>query len=277
MTIAHVNDKVATEAAGSPKISWLVCAHHSNLQLKVALQSCLDQTFTDFELIVVANGVSASKVVASVAEWYGSDSRVKIFSTPICHLTFSLSLGVHFAKGEFIARMDADDIAYSTRLEKQYQFFINHPDSTVLGSAFDLIDEDGLVQKTIFPPTGDEQIRNALIYKNPICHPTAMIRKQALIEAGGYLGGLQAEDYDLWLRLSANPNNRFANLKDVCVGYRITGGEARGSRLSYSSQGSSQFRHFLMGYGSKWLIASFITLIKIIRLSVSVFLGRQAK
>lgn len=277
MTIEHVNAKVAIEIARSPKISWLVCAHHSNLQLKAALQSCLDQTFTDFELIVVANGVNANKVVASVHEWYGSDSRVKIFSTPICHLTFSLSLGIHFAKGEFIARMDADDIAYSVRLEKQYQFFINHPDSTVLGSAYDLIDENGLVQETIFPPTGDEQIRKALIYKNPICHPAVMIRKQALVEVGGYLGGLQAEDYDLWLRLSANPNNRFANLKDVCIGYRIAGGEARGSRLSYSSQGSSQFRYFLMGYGSKWLLASAITFIKIARLSVRKFFGPQAK
>lgn len=277
MTINNVNKEVTNKTARNPKISWLVCANHSNTQLKVALQSCLDQTYTDFELIVVANGLNANKVVASVVEWFETDTRVKTISTPICHLTFSLSLGIHFSKGEFIARMDADDIAYSNRLEKQIHFFINNPEVTVLGTAYDLIDENGLVKKTIFPPTGDKQIRNALIYKNPICHPTVMFRKQTLVEAGGYLGGLQAEDYDLWLRLSDDHKIRFANLKNVCVGYRNTGGEARGSRLSYSSQGSSQIRHFLMGCGSKWLFAAILTFLKIMKLSIRNFLIRQAK
>jgi len=250
---------------GNPKVTWLVCAHFSSNALKVALQSCLDQTFPDFELLVVANGAKAHEVVASVEEWFDSDPRVRILSTPICHLTFSLSLGAHYARGEFIARMDADDIAYSDRLDKQYEFFVAHPEVVVLGTAYDVIDVDGFVVKTIYPPQLNRDIKRMMLFGNPICHPSVMIRREVLLNAGGYLGGLQAEDYDLWLRLSADLKFNFANLSDVCMGYRALGTDARGSRLAYASQGSAQFRHFLLGYGLRWMFASGISYGKVIR------------
>lgn len=265
MNSEFANNRVAAEIGESPKITWLVCAHFSSNQLKDALQSCLDQTFSDFELVVVANGPNAHQVVASVLDWYGIDPRVKIFSTPICHLNFSLSLGLHYAKGEFIARMDADDIAYRTRLEKQFYSFLSNPNLVVLGTAYDLIDADGVVLDTIYPHQKDREIRKELLFRNPICHPSVMMRKQALLDVGGYLGGLQSEDYDLWLRLSSDPLNKFANLSDVCMAYRVTGGEARGSRLAYASQGGSQFGKFLLGHGLKWIIAAGFSWGKVIR------------
>ena len=244
-----------------------------SMQLKDALQSCIYQTFYDFELLVIANGGKANEVVSSAREWFGTDSRVRIISTPIQHFTFSLSLGIHYAKGQFIARMDADDIAYSFRLEKQYQFFENNPDLVILGTAYDLIDLDGLVVGTIYPPQSDRKIHQELLFRNPICHPSMMMRKQVLLDAGGYLGVLQAEDYDLWLRLSSNPRNRFANLSDVCMAYRNNGAEARGSRLAYASQGASQFGYFLMGRGWQWIFAAGISLAKVLRIRFRKLLG----
>jgi glycosyltransferase involved in cell wall biosynthesis len=273
MNIASINHTPLNVSGQSPKVTWLVCAHFSSIQLKEALQSCLDQTFSDFELVVVANGLYAHEVVASVKEWYGADPRVNIFSTPISHLTFSLSLGVHYAKGEFIARMDADDIAYRTRLEKQYQYFLSDPNLVVLGTAYDLINPDGVVLNTVYPPQQDSDIRKELLFRNPICHPSVMLRKQRILNVGGYLGGLQAEDYDLWVRLSADPKNKFANLSDVCMGYRVTGGEARGSILAYASQGASQFGYFLMGHGLQWFIAAGISFGKVARIRLRQWFG----
>jgi glycosyltransferase involved in cell wall biosynthesis len=273
MNIEFASNGTAPKIDKSPKVSWLLCAHLSSNQLKEALQSCLDQTFSDFELVVVANGPKAYEVVTSVNEWFGADPRVRIISTPIRHLTFSLSLGIHYAKGEFIARMDADDVAYRARLETQFQFFLSNPSLVVVGTAYDLIDADGMVLDTIHPLQKDSEIRKELLFRNPICHPSVMMRKQILLDIGGYLGGLQAEDYDLWLRLSSNPLNKFANLSDVCMAYRITGAEARGSRLAYASQGASQFRFFLMGYGLKWIIAATISFGKVVRIRLRKLLG----
>ena len=273
MSLPSANDQTLTNGCQIPKVSWLVCAHFSSMQLKDALQSCLNQTFSDFELLVIANGGKANEVVSSAREWFGTDSRVRIISTPIQHFTFSLSLGIHYAKGQFIARMDADDIVYSFRLEKQYQFFENNPDLVILGTAYDLIDLDGLVVGTIYPPQSDRKIHQELLFRNPICHPSMMMRKQVLLDAGGYLGVLQAEDYDLWLRLSSNPRNRFANLSDVCMAYRNNGAEARGSRLAYASQGASQFGYFLMGRGWQWIFAAGISLAKVLRIRFRKLLG----
>jgi glycosyltransferase involved in cell wall biosynthesis len=255
-------DKVQ-DASVVPYVSWLLCTHVADDQLRQALHSCLDQTFTDFELLVVANGPYAADVAATVHAWFGSDSRVRIFTTEVRHLIFSLSLGLHHARAELIARMDSDDLSKSYRLARQVAFMQQHPEVTVLGSAYEVIDAEGRPQQKVPLTTSSTEIRRALLRGNPFCHPSVMFRRRAVLDAGGYLGGLHAEDYDLWVRLSNDPVNQFANLPEICLGYRSVGvGTARRARSAYASMAAVQFRNFVNGQGVRWAFAALLSTVK---------------
>ncbi|WHZ12928.1 MAG: hypothetical protein OJF60_003369 [Burkholderiaceae bacterium] len=264
----HRNAEVT--AAGSekpvadvPTVSWLLCTNVADAQLRLALQSCLDQTYTDFELLVVANGSSANDIANMVRVWIGSDPRVRVLTTDVRHLIFSLSFGLHHARAQLVARMDSDDLSTRDRLERQVAFMRQHPEVVVLGSAYELIDAEGRPQRVVRLPTGDREIRRALLRGNPLCHPSVMFRRQVVMDAGGYLGGLHAEDYDLWARLSVESTNLFANLQEVCIGYRDVGvGVARRSRRAYASMAASQFRNFVTGAGVAWGLAALLSTLK---------------
>jgi glycosyltransferase involved in cell wall biosynthesis len=254
--------RVAPETA-VPAVSWLLCTHVADEQLRLSLHSCLNQTFADFELVVVANGPSAQGVAATVHAWVGSDPRVRIFTTEVRHLIFSLTLGLHYARAELIARMDSDDLSKSHRLERQVGFMREYPEVAVLGSAYEIIDAGGRPLQKVQPPTSDIEIRRALLRGNPLCHPSVMFRRKVVLDAGGYLGGLHAEDYDLWVRLSNDPVNQFANLPEICLGYRSVGvGTARRSRSAYASMVAAQFRNFLNGHGLSWAFAALLSTLK---------------
>ena len=252
----------------SPIVSWLICTHVINENLRLSIQSCLNQTFSDFELVVITNGPNAFNIAQEIRHWFNTDRRVHIFSTPIQHLTFSLSLGLHYARGEFIARMDADDLSKPDRIERQLSFMINNPQVIVLGTAYELIDDAGNILKKIYLPTKDKDIRSSLYRGNPICHPSVMFRRLPVLESGGYLGSIYAQDYDLWSRLSLNQKNKFANLDYICLQYRHSGlGKARKARLSYASMSSSQFRNYITGAGITWGLAAILTAFKGVFLS----------
>lgn len=249
----------------TPQVSWLLCSHKIEPGLHMALQSCLGQTFIDFEIIFVANGDQHKEIEKIVREWFVDDLRLRIFSTPIRGLTFSLNLGLHHARGDLIARMDADDIAESDRLEVQVSYMNQHSSILVLGTAFKMIGQDGQILRTTFRPTSDAEIRRALVWRNPICHPSVMFRRHEIRQAGGYLGGLYAEDYDLWVRIARRPGPTFHNLEYAGISYRATGAEARGSVIAYSSQAGTQIQRFVMTGSLLWLLGALFSWIKALR------------
>lgn len=221
-------------------MSWLLCAHKLNEYLFQAIDSCLSQTIQDFELVIVVNGEQREILFKKIQEAYGRDERIKIFLTEGRHLAFSLNLGLHYAASEFIARMDADDISTPDRLEKQIDFMQKNPDISVLGTGVNIIDEHGEFLMKRIPPLDNKSIKKQLKYRNPIFHPTVMFKKSVIMNEGGYLGGIYAEDYDLWLRLSMREDIKFANLDNVCLSYRSVGsGEARRNLLAYASMAGS--------------------------------------
>lgn len=247
-----------------PAVSWLLCSHVANEQLRHALESCLNQTLADFELLFVANGASAETVAKSVKQWVGGDPRLRIFTTKVRQLPFSLSLGLHHARAELVARMDSDDLSKPNRLQLQVNFMRSHPEVAVLGSCYEIIDSASHVLRPVQLPLDDDSIRRAMRWSNPVCHPSVMFRKNVVLTAGGYVGGLQAEDYDLWIRLAADRNLKFANLQEVCLSYRAIGsGQARGARAAYASVAGAQVRAFLMGGGVMWLFGAFVTVLKL--------------
>jgi len=263
MVIDLKNDVAETNSERAPEVSWLLCSNVANEQLRQALQSCLNQTFTDFELLVVANGEFANDVAAAVRSWFGADPRLQVLTTEVRHLNFSLSLGLHHARAALIARMDSDDLSRVDRLEKQVLFMRSHPEVTVLGTAYELIDDDGVSQKTVLLPLDDRAIRRALLCGNPLCHPSVMFRRVDVLAVGGYIGGIYAEDYDLWARMAIDSRGQFANLSEVCLGYRSSGeGLARGARKAYAAMGAAQFRNFVLGAGFIWGFATLLSIMK---------------
>lgn len=253
----------ANDVTGIPVVSWLICSNCSNQLLKEALASCLNQTYEDFEIIFVANGPNADEIAWQVNNWFGQDARVRVHATPVNYLNFSLNLGLHYARGTFIARMDADDISYPDRLLYQVGYLTQNSGVSILGSFYDLIDENNAVIGSVKLPIEDEKIRATLTYRNPICHPSVMLRRDILIKSGGYLGGLYAEDYDLWVRLSNIDSINFHNFPKALIGYRTFGSGARGTKLAYGTQLSTQVRQFVLGYGVKWLFGALMTFFKL--------------
>lgn len=249
----------------SPSVSWILCTHVGGPLLYKAITSCLGQTYKDFELILVINGSDLNSIKEEVMGWdISSDPRIRIYETEVRHLPFSLSLGLHHARGKYIARMDGDDISYPHRLQIQVEFMRNNPDVSVLGTAFEVVDLLDNPISVVRHPLTDNGIRKGMIFKNPICHPTVMFKRSAVEAAGGYLGGYHAEDYDLWIRLSQYPEIKFANLSRVCLGYRSVGvGTARKSQDAYASMAGSQLRSFLISLKMRWITATLISFIKI--------------
>lgn len=254
-----------------PDVSWLLCSNRINALFDRAIQSCLTQIIDNFELILVINGPFANQIATKLQEKYQQDSRIRIVETPIHLLNFSLSLGLHLARAPYVARMDADDISHPDRLARQLDFMERHPSVVVLGSAYELVDETGNVHGTVSPPESDDDIRRSLHYRNPICHPSVMLRKQAILQAGGYLGGQNAEDYDLWLRIALDPTWQFANMPDVLLSYNSEpGGAARRSRRAYANVAAAQLRNFLISHDPRWFVGAAFSVAK------SVFRANQA-
>ena len=200
-------------------ISIVMSVFNGQAFLSEAIESILGQTFRDFEFVVIDDG-STDKTSEIISAYASRDARMRI----VCHKNKgraeSLNIGIGLAKGKYIARMDADDVATPHRLQDQDDFMQHHPEVGLLGGAVELINTRGQVFKTVRPPLQDSEIRSAMLHCNPIFHPSVIMRKEVVLAAGGYRKALlDADDYDLFLRIGEQ--SRFANLGKTVLQYRI--------------------------------------------------------
>lgn len=200
--------------------------------LRDAVLSVLKQTYHDLELIIVddTSSDSTAKILKDLAL---HESRIRVFTNRTnLGLTKSLNIGLAQARGEFIARLDADDIAFPSRLEKQLAFLALHPDIDIVGTAYEWIDEHGNVIGRPNVITDPNAIHRTLPRTNPLLHSSILMRKHLLESTGGYDESFKkAQDYALWLRLA--PTHRFANLPEILTQKRLTK-----DMLSYASERS---------------------------------------
>ncbi len=245
-----------------PVISVVICTNRIDDFFYRAIDSILNQEFKSIEIILVLNG-EATKSLNILVDRFDVYSQIRVIGTSIAYLNHSLNLGIENALGKYIARMDADDIAYPDRLAIQFEFLEKHPEIAVCGTWFSLIDSKDAPFELVKLPIDDAAIRRSAFMRNPMCHPTVMFRRDIVGNAGGYLGGLYAEDYDLWLRLMATPGVLFANIPQVLLGYRaIPGGMARRSALAYASVAGAQWGSFVRSGDPRWLLAALLTCVK---------------
>lgn len=202
-----------------PKITILMSVYNGTRYLREAIESILRQTWTDYEFLII-NDASTDDSREIILSFHDSRIRLVDNSTNI-GLTKSLNRGLKLAKGEIIARQDADDISYLKRLERQVQFLDNHPEVVLLGTSGRVIDEAGTPKNIILrPPVGLLAIRWYLMFENPFLHTSVMFRRNVILEKlGGYNESLvRYQDYELWSR--AAQNFVVENLHDVLIDCR---------------------------------------------------------
>lgn len=213
-----------------------------------AVKSILGQSFTDFEFIIVADGVNLNRL----KQW---DKRIKLVSNrQRLGLTKSLNLALRLAQAPVIARMDADDIALPERLHKQYEYLQQHSRLALLGTTVNLIDQRGQLLRVKQLPLTSQEIKKTILHYCPFVHPTWMLRKSLIDHVGGYKEEFYfAQDYDLALRLAAK--YPVANLAEPLLNYRVNNHRAVSiNNLKAQERAALMARWLaLTRYGYSWL------------------------
>lgn len=193
------------------KVTVLMSVYNGEKYLREAIDSILNQTFRNFEFLIINDG--STDRTAEILESY-NDPRIKIINNERnMGLTKSLNKGLKMARGEYIARMDADDISEPNRLKKQVEFLDMHPSIGVVGINSYIIDESGNILTKMERPTSHEKIIAKILGENQMVHGSLMMRKK-LLETRGYYDEefVLAQDYELLLRLSSI--TKLANLSE---------------------------------------------------------------
>lgn len=205
-----------------PLVSVLLPCYNAEKHLHEAMMSILNQTYTNLEIIAI-NDCSSDQTGKILSEIADRDSRVKVYTNEEnLKLIRTLNKGVDLCTGEYIARMDADDIALPQRIEKEVKFMEEHKDHDIVSSLFLAFHSDNPTKKTLHHnPLKDEELRAYMLFKSGICHPAAMIRKRVFteLELRFELDYLHVEDYALWSK--AIYKTKIANIGEPLLLYRV--------------------------------------------------------
>lgn len=203
----------------APPISVVLSVYNSEKLVDEAIESILNQTFNDFEFIII-DDASTDRSLQVIQHFEKQDERIRVLMNETnLGLTKSLNKAIVEAKGLYIARMDADDISLPGRFEKQLAYLGQHPEVGVLGGQIIKIDSKGVRSRQDLFPCTHEAIWFHLFFSNPMSHPAIMARKEVINEVGGYREEMRlSQDKDLWIRLIGV--TKLANLSEPILHYR---------------------------------------------------------
>ncbi len=207
-----------------PLVSALLAVHNGERYVRAALESVLRQTVSDLELLVVDDG-STDGTPATLAGL--ADPRLRVLGNDErIGLAASLNRALDQARGRYLARLDADDIAMPDRLERQLARITSSPPVSVLGTAVVELDGTGGLGRLLHMPEHPATVRWAALFSSPFFHPTVLVEREALERHGLRYDPeyLESEDYDLWTRLLAVADGD--NLRDPLVLYRVHADQA---------------------------------------------------
>lgn len=200
-----------------PKVTVLMPVYNAELYLREAIESILFQTYPNFEFIIINDGStdSSADIVADFR-----DDRIRLIHNDRNRgIIYTLNRGIRLARGEFIARMDADDISLPKRLENQLRFMEVNPTVAVSGGG--IIEFDGNGCKVHKMPEDPRSIRTNLLFHCVLMHPTVMMRKSIITGEGFFYSEKyrSVEDFELWQRISFRHD--LANIPNILLKYRI--------------------------------------------------------
>lgn len=202
-------------------VSVVLPVYNGARYLREAIESILQQTYSNFELIIINDGSKddSQKIIDSY-----SDNRIRAFEQSNIGLAASLNKGIGLAKGRWIARQDQDDISFPERLEKQVNFMNAHPGYAMVGTAAQIWVDEAQSDRFHRHPCADSELRAGLIFYNYFVHSSVLMDRVALVDIGLYTTDRNRqppEDYELWSRIARQ--YPIANLPDVLLAYREVG------------------------------------------------------
>jgi len=202
-----------------PLISVTMPVYNAERYVAQAVESILAQTFGDFEFLILNDG-SSDRCLQILQKYAAKDNRIRLSSQENRGIGATRNQLLTQAQGELIAVMDADDVAFPDRFALQVAFLQRHPEVLCVGGAHEFVDEAGRLLFRKQDPLEDATIQPlALRGETPINHPSAMMRRAAVLQVGGYDSSLApAEDLDLFLKLGEI--GKLANLPETVLQYR---------------------------------------------------------
>jgi glycosyltransferase involved in cell wall biosynthesis len=202
----------------NPLVSIVIPVHNGEKYLKESIESCINQSYSPIEILVI-NDASTDGTLEMLKE-YGD--KIKIITVEKQNgLGNVINIGIREAKGEYIARMDIDDVMYPTRIQEQVEYLESHPDCVALGGQIDIIDENSKITGHREYALEDKDIKKNMFLFMPFAHPAVMLRKSAVEEVGLYPENMpKVEDVKFFFLLSTK--GKFANLSTTVLKYRMT-------------------------------------------------------
>jgi Glycosyl transferase family 2 len=220
----------------APRVSVVIGAYNGERFLRPAIESILNQTFRDFELIVI-DDCSTDRTPRILGEF--KDNRIRVLRNERnIGIAETLNDGIAVARGEYVALQDHDDVSLPARLEYQVAFLDKNAQVGMVGSGCSAIDEVGAFIAHVPVEYDDVKIRWTLLWRNPFSHTTVMVRRRAIEEVGGYSSDPQyrfAEDYDLMSRVAFR--HAVANIPQLLGCWRVH--KTSASQLNVSQQAAA--------------------------------------
>ena len=233
----------------NPVVSVIMATFNEPVRyIKESIESILNQTFTNFEFIIIDDSTNPETIEAINS--YAEDDRIIIIREKSrMGFTRALNEGLKMAKGQFIVRMDGDDISLKNRLEKQLEYLISHKEIDILGGNMLIINESGTVVSQRNYPTNGLSLQFSAIFRSPVAHPTVMFRR-SIVENHLFYDETftKAEDTEYWFRLR-NKGFTIANLPVNLLRFRISGDLAKKRSYEHFSYNfKARYKNFSWKY-----------------------------
>ena len=208
-----------------PIVSILLPTYKNAPYLLRAVQSVVQQSFLDWELIIIDDGLT-SEAKERLLDYIKNDERIFVITNhKNLGIQKSLNIGLRISKGEYIARIDDDDEWIDIdKLSKQVNFLNENPDYVLIGTGAVVVDSNGYELMKYSFPLSNLDIKNKILYKNCFIHSSVFFRKQNALDVGGYGENnevLHLEDYDLWLKLGLK--SKVLNFSDYSIKFLFHG------------------------------------------------------
>ena len=211
-----------------------MAVYNGEAYLQEAIDSVLQQTFQEFEFIIINDG-STDRTAEILERYQKIDRRIIVLQQDNAGLITALNWGCQVARGQFIARMDADDISSPHRFKRQLEYIEKRPEIGVLGTWIHNIDRDGVIRGAWRPPINPKLLEWTHFFGVSVSHPTVLMRRKAIGKLGFYRHGTDhVEDVDLWLRASSI--TQFGNVPEILFKYRTWHGGVSKARWQFARE-----------------------------------------